>query len=56
MPQYSGADGNGNMMVDAADYDVWRAHFGMTVAAATSSPSVAAVVECAVVADSASGR
>jgi hypothetical protein len=28
---YSGADGNGNALIDRNDYDVWRSHFGMTL-------------------------
>lgn len=31
VPQYSGADGNGDGLVDDADYDVWRANFGNTL-------------------------
>jgi hypothetical protein len=30
VPQFSGADGNGNSKVDDADFDVWRGNFGAT--------------------------
>jgi hypothetical protein len=33
------ADGNGNGTIDTADYDVWRAHFGNSAAAATHTVS-----------------
>ncbi len=33
VPAYSGADGDGDGMVDQDDYGVWRAHFGQTVGA-----------------------
>jgi hypothetical protein len=36
---YSGAYGNGNGVIDDADYTVWRAHFGMSL------PSQGAEVE-----------
>ena len=34
---YSGADGDGSGIVDQADYGVWRAHFGLTLATATET-------------------
>jgi hypothetical protein len=37
VPQYSGADGNGNSIVDAGDYTVWRSQLGATGAAAGGS-------------------
>ncbi len=34
---YASADGNGNGVVDAADYQVWISHFGQTVGGAGSA-------------------
>ena len=39
----SGADGNGNGIVDAADYTVWRDHYG-TLGAVPAAQSLAATV------------
>ena len=39
VPMGTGADGNGNGVIDAADYQIWKTNFGMT-----SSPRAAAVV------------
>ncbi len=34
VPAYSGADGDGDGMIDQDDYDVWHAHFGQQIPAA----------------------
>jgi hypothetical protein len=34
VPAYSGADGDGDGMIDQGDIGVWRAHFGQTLPAA----------------------
>jgi PEP-CTERM motif-containing protein len=34
---YSGADGDGDTIVDAGDFDVWRAHFGQTASGSGSN-------------------
>jgi hypothetical protein len=41
---YSSADGNGNGIVDQADYDVWRLHFGQTFAGAVGGANGAEFV------------
>src|SRR5207245_1097836 len=38
---YSGADGNGDGLVNQADYDVWRSHFGQTLPGAGSGAMLA---------------
>jgi hypothetical protein len=47
MAQGLAADGDGNGLIDAADYDLWRANFGRTAAnasgatgSASASPAV----------------
>jgi hypothetical protein len=42
MPNYSGADGDGNGVVDQDDHAVWRAHFGQTLPMVGSGSLVAA--------------
>jgi hypothetical protein len=37
---YTAADGSGNGTIDQADYNVWRAHFGQTVAAGSTEQGV----------------
>ena len=41
---YSGADGDGNLTIDSADYDVWRAHFGQTAPGSGSGQTLSAAV------------
>jgi hypothetical protein len=41
---YDGADGDGNLIIDNADFDVWRAHYGQTAPASGSSLSLSAAV------------
>lgn len=41
---YSGADGDGNLTIDNADFDVWRAHFGESAPGSGASQSHSAAV------------
>ena len=42
---YSSADGNGNGIIDAADYDVWKANFGHTPGSGSGSAASASAIE-----------
>jgi beta-glucuronidase len=46
VPFYADADGNGNGVVDAADYTVWRNNFGATCASAVILPAANAEPAC----------
>ncbi len=39
VPQYSGADGDGDSMIGSGDYMVWRSHFGQTFPGAATATS-----------------
>jgi uncharacterized protein YegL len=42
---YAGADGNGSGIIDAGDYDVWRAHFGQIAGSGSGASTDATVPE-----------
>jgi hypothetical protein len=44
VPPFSGADGDGNGVVDQADYDIWRANFGRTAPTIANASAVAAAL------------
>ena len=45
VPKYSGADGDGDGVVDQDDYGVWRAHFGLTLPGAGSGAGAATAAD-----------